>query len=67
MMKESKYYENAFRLLNEGKIDEDVFNAMLDQAKDFTEPDEDEPEGGYYIGMPYQYDDLYNGLQDEPF
>lgn len=41
MMKESRYYENAFRLLNEGKIDEDVFNAMLDQADEFTEPDED--------------------------
>ncbi len=42
MMKASKYYENAFRLLEEGKIDEEVFNAMLDQAEDFTEPDEDE-------------------------
>lgn len=41
MMKESRYYENAFKLLNEGKIDEDVFNAMLDQADEFTEPDED--------------------------
>ena len=41
MMKESRYYENAFRLLNEGKIDEDVFNAMLEQADEFTEPDED--------------------------
>lgn len=40
MMKESRYYENAFRLLNEGKIDEDVFNAMLEQADEFTEPDE---------------------------
>ena len=41
MMKESRYYENAFRLLNEGKINEEVFNAMLDQADEFTEPDED--------------------------
>lgn len=40
MMKESRYYENAFKLLNEGKIDEDVFNAMLEQADEFTEPDE---------------------------
>ena len=41
MIKESRYYENAFRLLNEGKINEEVFNAMLDQADEFTEPDED--------------------------
>jgi hypothetical protein len=40
-MKESKYYENAFKLLEEGKIDEEVFNAMLNQANDFTEPDDD--------------------------
>jgi len=41
MMKLSTYTENAFKLLNEGKIDEEVFNAMLDQADEFTEPDEE--------------------------
>lgn len=50
----------------------EFFKAIRDTECKFTfwEQDvltEDDPEGGYYIGMPYPHDDLYNGIQDEPF
>ena len=50
----------------------DFFKAIKNADCKFTfwEQDvltEDAPEGGYYIGMPYAHDDLYNGIQDEPF
>lgn len=63
-MTRTAYLQKVQRDFDEGRISEKAYDCAIANASEFTE---DEPEGGYYLGMPYQYDDLYNGIQDEPF
>lgn len=41
-MKSARYFEEAKTLLASGKVDEDVFWAMLDNSDIFCEDDEEE-------------------------
>jgi len=44
-MKRSEYFENAQALLADGKVSEEVFWAMVENADVFTDEDEDDEEG----------------------
>lgn len=59
-MKVSTYRENAFKLFNEGKISEEVYDAMLMNEEIFCDEDDD-----YYSNLPdtyaeIEYDDFDN-------
>lgn len=42
MMNRQEYLENIFKNFNEGKISEEVYDAMLIQVDAFCDEDEDE-------------------------
>ena len=41
MMNRNEYFENAFKLLNEGKISDEAYDAMIMNADSFCDEDED--------------------------
>lgn len=49
-------------LANWGQYQDAVYGGFT-----VIDSNENTESGGYYIGKPYQFDDLYNGIQDEPF
>lgn len=55
-MKRDTYFDTAQKLLAEGKIDEDVFNAMLENADAFVEDDYDDQIPSTYAEI--EYDDF---------
>ena len=66
-MTRTAYLQKVQRDFDEGRISVEAYDCAIANAQNFT--DDEEPTGGcgYYIGKPYPWDDLYNGIQDEPF
>lgn len=51
-MKKSEYLQRAFELLNDDKISEEVYDAMIMNSEVFCEEDEEE------YGLPHTYAEL---------
>lgn len=51
-MKKSEYLQRAFELLNDNKISEEVYDAMIMNSEVFCEEDEEE------YGLPHTYAEL---------
>lgn len=56
-MRKCNYLHVALNLLNEGKIDEEVYNAMVENSDSFCDEDERFPEG---------YSEIDYGDRDDP-
>ena len=59
-MKRAEYFDNAQKLLSEGKINEEVFWAMLDNADAFVDEEE------YEYGIPSTYAEIEYEDFDDP-
>lgn len=52
-MKRSEYLQNAFRLRNEGKISDEVYDAMIMNVDSFCDEDEDDRLPSSYAEIDY--------------
>ena len=65
-MDRQKYHDNALKAFNEGRVTEEVFNAMLDNADIFCDDDDDDTEYGLpatYAEVEYDDFDSYEAVQ----